>query len=290
MTDFSETELTYAWLDTLFDSNEKSPGSKTANPENLELAPGVSTTEEDDAERELIYNFTNIQNAYRVLFICSLTNSPNHTESLLHAHAETFLKKAFAAWNLSGIARFKFEQSLGVYVNTTLAEMFQTNAPICREGANEILALQDMHKEIEDARNEIADLKAGLRFSSTEIQTLREKLKEAELRDINFAQNLSESIDGAVVEQRQKFDFLTKNVDSVITSAVSETQQKLESTKEQLGKCQINYTILHDKYKTAQDTAQDRLELLQKAASELTKMQNRLQSCGQGEKSECCIH
>jgi hypothetical protein len=290
MTDFNETEVTYAWLDTLFGSDSRAPGAKISNPENLELAPGVTPSAEEDRERELIYNFTNIQNAYRVLFICSLSNSPNHTESLLHAHAETFLKKAYAAWNLSGIARLKFEQSLGVYVNTTLAEMFQTNAPVCREGANEILALQDMHKELEDARNEIADLKAGIKFSGSEIQALREKLKEAELRDINFAQNLSESIDGAVVEQRQKFDFLTKNVDAVITSAVSETQQKLDSTKEQLGKCQINYTILQDKLKHFQNLAQDRLELLEKAASEMTKMQNRLKSCGEGEKSECCIH
>ena len=290
MSDFSETEVTYAWLNTLFGSDARAPGVKIPSPENLELAPGVNSTEEDERERKLVYNFTNIQNAYRVLFICSLSNSPNHTESLLHAHAETFLKKAYAAWNLSGIARIKFEQSLGVYVNTTLAEMFQTNAPVCREGANEILALQDMHMELEDARNEIAGLKVGIKFGASEIESLREKLKEAELRDINFAQNLSDSIEGAVLEQRQKFDFLSKNVDAVIASAMSETNQKLDTAREQLGKCQFNYTILQDKCKIAEDTAQERLVLLEKAALEMKKMQDRLRTCGRDEKSECVIH
>ena len=290
MSNFSETELTYAWLETLFSPDPQVPGQKVTNPENLELAPGVTQTQMEDEERETVYNFKNIQNAYRVLFICSLANSPTHTESLLHAHAETFLKKAYAAWNLSGIPRLRFEQALGVYVNTTLAQMFQTNAPVCREGTNEILALQDMHQELEDSRVTIAELKARVGFYSKEVEMLQEKLKEAELRDINFAQNLSESIDGAVVEQRQKYEFLSKNVDSVIAAAVQDTKQQLDGERGQLYKCQSEFTFMQGQLKIAQETSQERLVLLEKAAAEMMKMQDRLRSCGQIEKSECCIH
>jgi hypothetical protein len=289
MSEFSATELTYAWLDSLFSQDPSKPGSKIADSSQLVLGPGVLSTEEEDQEREQIYTFQNIQNAYRVLSICSMPDSKFYTESLLHAHAETFLKKAYAAWNLSGVPRLRFENSLKTYVNTTLAEMFQTNAPVCREGTNEILALQDMHQEVEECRRQNLSLKETVREMQYENDKLREALKNADLRDVSFAQNLSDSIEGATLEQRQKYQFLTTNIDAVIAAAVVDTKSQLGTVEEQLGQCQFKYTVLQSKLEKSEGDRREQLKLLQNAASEMTLMQDRLRSCGQVEKSDCSI-
>jgi hypothetical protein len=146
-----------------------------------------------------------------------------------------------------------------------------------------------MDQELKNSRVQIQELKTEVGFYAREIDTLKEKLKEAELRDINFSLNLAEAIDGAVLEQRQKYEFVSKNVDSIIAAAVEDTKQQLQSKSAQLGKCQFEYTYLQGQVKIAQEISQERLTLLEKAAAEMTKMQDRLRSCGQTEKSECCI-
>jgi hypothetical protein len=288
MAGYNDAERTYAWLDTLFVNNPNVPGSKTPQPENLVYPGALVTTEQETEERNTLYSFQAIQNAYRVLFLCSLDDEPSRTESILHAHAEYFLKRAYAAWNLSGGRREDFERNLKVYVNTTLSELFANNAPVCRVGTNEVLAVQDLHAELEAMRSQNSLLRQEIERRDSTIEELRLKLEDADARDRYFSQNLADSIEGATAEQRAKYEYLRANTDTVVAAATAEVQETLQRTMKQLGMCQIDFTRLQAKYESEAVVARQRLQLLSEGEAALRKAEERLVTCGETEKSENC--
>jgi hypothetical protein len=286
---YSDQDRTNEWLNTLFENNPKSPGSKLAHPDRLVFPDGAPASAEQAKERNTVYTFESIQNAYRVLYLCSMDDNPSKTESLLHAHAESFLKRAYAAWNLWGTRREEFERTLKVYVNTTLSDLFAMHAPICKFGTNEILALQDVHRELEAARAEAAVLRAEIQRRDDALAELRQKLSDAESRDRYFAQNLADSIEGATAEQRAKYEYLRKNTDTVVAAATQEKEMMLQATRKQLGACQFDFTNLMGKFE--KETLQSEQRLLQLAEKEVQvkQLNHKLATCGEYEPSSCII-
>lgn len=288
MSAYSDAERTYAWLDTLFVNNPNMPGSRTPQPEYLVYPETLPTNEEETEQRNTLYNFQAIQNAYRVLFLCSLDDQPSRTESILHAHAEYFLKKAYAAWNLSGSRREEFERTLKVYVNTTLTELFSNNAPVCRVGTNEVLAVQDMHAELEAMRAQNALLRVEIEKRDGTIGELKLKLEESDARDRYFSQNLADSIEGATAELRAKNEYLTKNTDTVVAAATQELRENLQRTLKDVGACQADYNRLHAKRESELVISRNRLDLLEENDALLRKARARLEACGESDGSGNC--
>ncbi len=286
MSVYSDADKTYAWLGELFETNTRVPGAKIAHPEALRFPDGLPSTEAEVKEREEVYNFDAIQNAYRVLWACSMDDNPSHSESLLHAHAESFLKRAYAAWHLVGDTREAFEKSLKSYVNITLNDLFTSHAPICRVGTNEILALQDMHAEMETLRSENAVLRGEIERRDDAIAELRMKVEDAEIRDRRFNETLADSIAGAKLEQQQRYDYLSKHVDTVVAAATLELQQQNQTALKQLGECQFDLTRVAKQTEGETTVARERLQLLGLAEAELKKMQERLAACGEPSKAD----
>jgi hypothetical protein len=285
---YNDAERTYAWLDTLFVNNPNVPGSRIPQPENLVYPDALVTTEKETEERNTLYSFKAIQDAYRVLFLCSLDDAPSRTETILHAHAEYFLKRAYAAWNLSGSRKDDFERNLKVYVNTTLSELFANNAPVCRMGTNEVLAVQDLHSEMEALRNQNMRIRQELEQKNATIEELKLKLEDADARDRYFSQNLADSIEGATAEQRAKYEYLRANTDTVVAAATQELQETLQRTMKQLGMCQSDFTRLQVRHETEMVVSRQRLQLLGEGEAALRKAEERLMACGETEKSENC--
>jgi hypothetical protein len=290
MSVYNDAERTYAWLDTLFINNPNVPGSRIPQPENLEFPATLPTTKEETDLRNSMYSFQAIQNAYRVLFLCSLDDEPSRTESILHAHAEYFLKKAYAMWNLSGSRREEFERNLKMYANTTISELFAMNAPVCRVGTNEVLALQDMHAELEAVRTQNAVLRAEIERHTMTIEELKLKLEESDARDRYFSQNLADSIQGAIAEQKAKYEYLRANTDTIVAAATQEQQVTLQRTLKLLGECQADFTRLQSKHEAEAVVSRQRLTLLEEGGAIIRKAEARLEACGCGEtdKSDNC--
>jgi hypothetical protein len=215
-----------------------------------------------------------------------MDDNPSHSESLLHAHAEAFLKRAYAAWHLVGDAREAFEKSLKSYVNITLSDLFTTHAPICRVGTNEILALQDMHSEMETLRSENAVLKGEIERRDDAIAEMRQKLEDAELRERRFNDTLADSIAGATLQQRNDYNYLQNHVDTVVSAATLELQQQNQTVLKQLGECNYDLSRSAKKNEDEAAIAQERLQLLALAKAELVKMQERLEACGEPSRSD----
>jgi hypothetical protein len=285
---YSDADKTYAWLDELFETNTRVPGSKIAHPEALRFPDGLPSTEEQTKERETVYSFDAIQNAYRVLWACSMADDRSHSESLLHAHAESFLKRAYAAWHLVGDTRDAFEKSLKSYVNITLNDLFTSHAPICRVGTNEILALQDMHSEMETLRSENAVLRGEIERRDDALAELRTKLGDAELRDRRFNETLADSIAGAKLQQQNEYNYLKEHVDTVVSAATMELQQQNQTVLRQLGECQFDLSKVAKQIEGESSTVREQNRLLALAQAEMKKMQERLEACGEPKADESC--
>lgn len=284
---YSDTDRTSLWLETLFQADPSMKGSKIARPDNLVLGPGVESTEEDKQEREKVYTFDAIQNAYKMLHLCSIADSPSKSESLVHAHAESFLKRAYAAWNLSGQTRRDYEESLKVYMNASLSDLFSLNAPICNPNTNEILALQDIHEEVEDLRKQVSVLKAQISRRDDTISELKESIAASKQREEYFDLHVQDSIKGATLELQGKYDYVVSKTDVIVAAAVKEYKEKLrdmqglyEDAQEAIVKQEKKTQKQEAKTIQCEAVARERLLLLSEAEQELEKMQSRLKECG----------
>jgi hypothetical protein len=277
---YTDTDRTSLWLESLFQADPSLVGSKIARPDNLVLGVGVEATEDDNEERAKLYNFDNIQNAYKMLHLCSITESPSKSESLVHAHAETFLKRAYAAWNLSGQARRDYEESLKVYVNASLSDLFSLNAPICNPNTNEILALQDIHEEVGDLRKQVSALKAQIARRDDSIAEFKEALATAKEREEYFDLHVQDAIKGATAELQGKYDYLVSKTDVVVAAAVREFKEKLREMQGMYEESQEALAKQEKKTLKQEAVARERLLLLNEAEEELKKMQSRLEECG----------
>jgi hypothetical protein len=288
---YTEMDRTSMWLETLFQADPSMPGSKIARPDNLVVGPGVESTEEDNEDRAKLYTFDNIQNAYKMLHLCSITESPSKSESLVHAHAETFLKRAYAAWNLSGQTRRDYEESLKVYMNASLSDLFSLNAPICNPNTNEILALQDIHEEVNDLRKQLSALKVQISRRDDVIAELKDSIAASKEREEYFELHLQDSIKGATAEIQGKYEYLVKHSDVVVAAAIQDAKEKLNDMRSLYEDAQDAITKQEKKTLKQEAIARERLMLLSEAEEELKRMQMRLKALGESpvQSSKCSI-
>jgi hypothetical protein len=271
---YTDSERTSLWLETLFVTDPNMPGAKIARRDNLVVGQGVVITEEDAEERIKVYNFDAIQNAYKMLHLCSNTDSPSKSESLVHAHAETFLKRAYAAWNLSGQTRKDYEESLKVYVNASLSDLFSLHAPICNPNTNEILALQDIYEELETLRHRVDLLNVEILKRDELIEELRETLENSKERERYYDLNMQDAIKGATLQLQEKYDYLVVHSDLVVAAAVKECENNLRLSENFSRESQASLKAQKEKTLEQEALAQERLVLLKEAELEINRIVN----------------
>jgi len=148
------------------------------------------------------------------------------SESLLHAHAELFLTKGYAAWNLTGQSRLAFEERLKRFSDPSIASLFTRNAPVCTINGNEILQGEELRERIRELEQENANFKAIAEQASEEMLGVRDELVE-KTRQLELVEyNLKASIDAGLASKDRELEELRNSTDVIVASALQEQKEK----------------------------------------------------------------
>jgi hypothetical protein len=218
------------WIDSIF---EKDLASNRINihPERLIIPEGLEkySSPQEAILRSDVYNFNAILNSYRIRQLCTLEkNGIVPGESLLHAHADLFLSKAYAAWNLSGRSRLDFESNLNNLTNPTITMLFTGNAPVCSSSDGEIVESYELKSDLNNLKIENANFQAFSAQAADEMEVLQNKLKEKEKQIKFMEENLSDSIQAGLMAKDKQLQDLREQVDLIVASALQEQQDTRE--------------------------------------------------------------
>jgi hypothetical protein len=210
------------WIDTIFEKDLAS-GTVIVHQERLVLPAGIESysSPEESRLRNDVYNINALLTSFRMRQLCTL-ESVVGGESLLHAHAELFLSRGYAAWNLTGKSRIDFENSLKRLTDPTLTMLFTGNAPVCSVENNEILDSSDLREHVLQLQRENANFKAISEQAAEEMAILRDKLMSKEEQIQLMEINLGESIQAALSAKEKELESLRSSTDLIVASALQE--------------------------------------------------------------------
>ena len=215
------------WIDTIFEK-EYGSGTIIVHQERLVVPDGIESysSAEESRLRNDVYNINALLNSYRIRQLCTLDNAIVSGESLLHAHADLFLSKGYAAWNLTGKSRLDFENTLKRLMDPTLTMLFTGNAPVCSPDSNEIVDSAELRERNNQLQREIANVQVISEQASEEMADLRDKLmaKEEQIRMMEL--NLAESIQAGLEAKEKELETLRNNTDLIVASALQEQKDR----------------------------------------------------------------
>lgn len=225
------------WIDFIFEKDPNSPGVINVHANRLEVPEGIGeySTAEEMKLRSEVFTLQALLNAYRMRQLCS-QDKFSQTETLVHAHAELFLSRGFAAWNLTGQARITFEDSLKRFTNPTLSTLFFENAPVCSTAETEILESSDVKNRIEQLERENINFKAVAEQGAEEMASVRDALEKAREEIHLLESNLDGAIKAGLAEKNMQLNKLQEEVDIIVATALqeykdSEIQKRNTDTK-----------------------------------------------------------
>ena len=219
------------WIDFIFEKDVAS-GRVIIHQEHLKVPEGLekfSSPEEVNLRNE-VYTFNAILNSYRIRQLCTI-EKVSEGESLLHAHAELFLSKAYAAWNLNSStrpSRMDFENRLKRLTDPTLTMLFTGNAPVCSVKDEEIIESSDLKIELDKLRVENASLKEYAEQAKEEMETLQTKLMQREEQIKLMQNNLNDSIEAGLFAKENELQKLRESTDLIVASALQEQKNAWE--------------------------------------------------------------
>jgi len=213
------------WLEMLFEKNMTIPGETIVHPERLQVPKGIEGmfSREESLLRTEKYNIYKLLNAYRIRQLCTLDKAPG--ESLLHAHAELFLSRGYAAWNLYGNSRIEFENSLLRLTEPTLTSLFAGNAPICSVDDNEIIDSYELKQKVDELQRENANFQLISEQAADEMEDLQEQIARKDEQVRLMEQNLNDTINAALLEKNRELEELRHNTDLIVATALQEQKQ-----------------------------------------------------------------
>jgi hypothetical protein len=210
------------WIDSIFEKDLAS-GTVIVHQERLVLPAGIESysSAEESRLRNDVYNINALLTSYRMRQLCTLDRVVGG-ESLLHAHAELFLSKGYAAWNLTGKSRLDFENSLKRLTDPTLTMLFTGNAPVCSVENNEIIDSADLKEQLLQLQRENANFQAISEQAAEDMADLRNKLMQKDEQIQLMEENLGESIQAALSAKEKELESLRNNTDLIVASALQE--------------------------------------------------------------------
>jgi hypothetical protein len=149
------------WVDYIFEKDPSNPSTVLVHANRLAVPEGLEqyASAQEAAQRNDVYNIQALLNAFRMRQLCSVDNLITSGESLLHAHAELFLSRGYAAWNLTGKSKLDFEERLKRFTDPTLSQLFLSGAPVCTTQENEILQASDLRERVLELERENVNFK-----------------------------------------------------------------------------------------------------------------------------------
>jgi hypothetical protein len=226
------------WVDYIFEKDPQSPGTILVHAERLHVPDGLEINAEESRLRAEVYTLDSLLNAYRMRQLCSVDNLLTSSESVLHAHAELFLSRGYAAWNFSGQSRLNYEERLRRYSDPTLSSLFSNNAPVCTTRGNEVLQVSELQERIFDLERENSNLRSIAESASEEMEHMKDDLQEKKNQLDVVEHNLKASIENALAVKNKEIDELRNTTDLIVASALQEqkdscndmgTQESLKS-------------------------------------------------------------
>jgi hypothetical protein len=210
------------WVNFIFEKDPNNPSTIIVHADHLALPEGIEqySSSQESMQRNEIYNIQALLNAYRMRQLCAVDNLLTSSESLLHAHAELFLSKGYAAWNLTGKSKVDFEDRLKRFTDPTLSTLFMGDAPVCSTQENEILQASELRERVLELERENVNFKAISEQAAEEMADLSEKLQQKTEQIHLMEIHLNETILSALSSKQQEFE-----------KALSEKNQELEKLR-----------------------------------------------------------
>lgn len=214
------------WVDYIFEKDPNSPSTIIVHANHLAVPEGIDqySSPQESVQRNEVYNIQALLNAYRMRQLCAVDNLLTSSESLLHAHAELFLSKGYAAWNLTGKSKADFEERLKRFTDPTLSRLFMGDAPVCSTQENEILQASELRERVLELERENVNFKAISEQAAEEMVDLRDKLQEKTEQIRLMELHLKETIETALAAKHQELEKLRGDTDLIVATALQEHQ------------------------------------------------------------------
>jgi hypothetical protein len=217
------------WIDSIFEKDLAS-GTVIVHQERLQVPEGLEkySTPEEVMLRNDVYNINALLNSYRIRQLCTLDRVVSG-ESLLHAHADLFLSKGYAAWNLNGRSRIDFENSLKRLTDPTLSMLFTGNAPVCSGKDSEIVDSYELKEELDQLKRENSTLQVISEQAADEMADLENRLRKKEEQIKLMEENISDSIQAGLYSKDKELRELRDSIDLIVASALQEQKDTRDS-------------------------------------------------------------
>jgi hypothetical protein len=220
-------------VDYIFEKDATNPSTVLVHANRLAVPEGLEqyATVQESAERNEVYNIQALLNAFRMRQLCAVDNLITSGESLLHAHAELFLSRGYAAWNLTGKSKTDFEERLKRFTDPTLSKLFLSDTPVCSAQENEILQASDLRERLLELERENVNFKAIAEQAAEEMVDLRDQLQEKIHQMELMETNLKSTIDAALAGKQRELEKLQEATDLIVATALQEHQDAQKTTE-----------------------------------------------------------
>jgi hypothetical protein len=234
------------WVEYIFEKDPNDLSVILVHADRLAVPEGLASysTAEEVRLRSDTYNINELLKAYRTGKLCS-PNSGFSSETLLHAHAEVFLSKGYAAWNLTGKSRLDFLDRLRRFTEPALATMFFENAPVCTLGDDEIIIASELKERVLQLERENVNFKAVAEEAADQLARVTDELTKSRDELSLLESSIAGAIEAGLEQKDRQLEQLQAETDVIVASALQEfkdTQRKTLRNEPEIIKNLQTYT------------------------------------------------
>jgi hypothetical protein len=211
------------WVEYIFEKDPSDPSVILVHAERLAVPEGLASysTAEEVKLRSDVYNINELLKAYRTGKLCS-PNSGFSSETLLHAHAEVFLSKGYAAWNLTGKARMDFLDRLKRFTEPALSSMFFENAPVCTMSDDEIILASELKERVLQLERENVNFKAVAEEAADQLAKVTDELTKSKEELAMLESSVAGAIEAGLEQKNRQIEQLHAETDVIVAAALQE--------------------------------------------------------------------